>query len=86
MLAMQVRRRQQTFSQCRALSCGSLWPVHSNEVGQPLAAKLRIASSKQVIEQNKIGRICLGVHWSFDASGGETVGKAVAANAVLAFQ
>ena len=86
MLPMQVRRREQTFSRCRALSCCSLWPGHSNEVWRALAAKLRVASSKQAIEQNEIGRIYLGVQWSFDASGGETVGKAVAAKAVLAFQ
>lgn len=40
---------------------------------------------KEAIEQNNISRIYLGVHWSFDASGGETVGKAVAAKAVPAF-
>jgi membrane-associated phospholipid phosphatase len=40
---------------------------------------------KEAIEQNKISRIYLGVHWSFDASGGETVGKAVATKAVAAF-
>jgi len=40
---------------------------------------------KQAIEQNKISRIYLGVHWSFDASGGETVGDAVATKAVAAF-
>ena len=42
-------------------------------------------SLMKAIEQNKISRIYLGVHWSFDASGGETVGKAVAAKAVAAF-
>ncbi len=40
---------------------------------------------KEAIEQNKISRIYLGVHWSFDASGGETVGMAVATKAVAAF-
>lgn len=40
---------------------------------------------KQAIDQNKISRIYLGVHWSFDADGGETVGKAVAAKTVTAF-
>jgi membrane-associated phospholipid phosphatase len=40
---------------------------------------------KDAIEQNKISRIYLGVHWSFDASGGETVGTAVATKAVAAF-
>jgi hypothetical protein len=38
------------------------------------------------IEQNKESRIYLGVHWSFDATGGETVGKAIAAKAVTAFR
>ena len=42
-------------------------------------------SLKLAIEQNKISRIYLGVHWIFDATGGETVGKAVAAKAVAAF-
>lgn len=40
---------------------------------------------KEAIEQNKISRIYLGVHWDFDATGGETVGKAVAAKVVAAF-
>jgi hypothetical protein len=40
---------------------------------------------KEAIEQNKVSRIYLGVHWSFDASGGETVGTAVATKAVAAF-
>lgn len=41
---------------------------------------------KDAIEQNKISRIYLGVHWIFDAEGGETVGKAVAAKAIAAFK
>ncbi len=40
---------------------------------------------KQAIEQNKISRIYLGVHWDFDADGGDTVGKAIAAKVVAAF-
>ena len=40
---------------------------------------------EKAIEQNKDSRIYLGVHWKFDADGGETVGKAVAAKAVAAF-
>ena len=40
---------------------------------------------KDAIEQNKISRIYLGVHWDFDATGGETVGKAIAAKVVAAF-
>jgi hypothetical protein len=41
---------------------------------------------KEAIEQNSISRIYLGVHWSFDASGGETVGSAIAAKAIAAFR
>lgn len=40
---------------------------------------------KEAIVQNKDSRIYLGVHWKFDAEGGETVGKAIAALAVTAF-
>ncbi len=43
-------------------------------------------SLKEAVEQNKISRIYLGVHWIFDADGGETVGKGVAAKAIAAFQ
>ena len=38
------------------------------------------------IAQNNISRIYLGVHWDFDATGGETVGKAVAKKVVQAFK
>jgi hypothetical protein len=41
---------------------------------------------REAIEQNKISRIYLGVHWIFDATGGETVGNAVAQKAIAAFQ
>ncbi|WP_341531902.1 hypothetical protein WKK05_38520 (plasmid) [Nostoc sp. UHCC 0302] len=41
---------------------------------------------REAIEQNKISRIYLGVHWIFDATGGETVGKAVADKVIAAFQ
>ena len=41
---------------------------------------------KEGIEQNKVSRIFLGVHWSFDAEGGEAVGDAVAAKAAAAFK
>jgi len=41
---------------------------------------------QEAIEQNKISRIFLGVHWIFDATGGEMVGKAVAQKVVAAFQ
>jgi membrane-associated phospholipid phosphatase len=40
---------------------------------------------REGIEQNKISRIYLGVHWSFDATGGEVVGKAVADQVFAAF-
>ena len=40
---------------------------------------------KDAIEQNKISRIYLGVHWDFDATGGETVGKAIATKVIAAF-
>lgn len=42
-------------------------------------------SLEQAIEQNKISRIYLGVHWSFDATGGAEVGKAIAIKTVAAF-
>jgi PAP2 superfamily len=41
---------------------------------------------REAIEQNKISRISLGVHWEFDASGGEIVGKAVALKVIDAFK
>jgi hypothetical protein len=41
---------------------------------------------REAIEQNKVSRIYLGVHWIFDATGGETVGKAVADKVVPAFK
>lgn len=40
----------------------------------------------KAIEQNKESRIYLGVHWSFDATGGETVGKAIALKVIAAFK
>jgi membrane-associated phospholipid phosphatase len=40
---------------------------------------------KEAVEQNKDSRIYLGVHWDFDATGGETVGKAIAKKVVTAF-
>ena len=41
---------------------------------------------REAIEQNKVSRIYLGVHWNFDATGGEIVGKAIAAKVVEAFK
>lgn len=40
---------------------------------------------RQAIEENKISRIYLGVHWVFDATGGETVGKPIAVKAAKDF-
>ena len=39
----------------------------------------------EAIEQNKVSRIYLGVHWDFDADGGETVGLQIAAKVANAF-
>jgi hypothetical protein len=41
---------------------------------------------RQAIEDNKDSRIYLGVHWDFDATGGETVGKAIADKVFTAFR
>lgn len=41
---------------------------------------------REAIEENNISRIYLGVHWCFDATGGEIVGKAVAHKVVAAFK
>ncbi len=40
---------------------------------------------RKAIEDNKISRIYLGVHWSFDATGGEDVGIAIANKVSAAF-
>ena len=53
------------------------------------AARPRYAANftlREAIEENKISRIYLGVHWIFDATGGETVGKAVASKVIEGFQ
>jgi hypothetical protein len=42
-------------------------------------------SLKEAIEQNKISRIYLGVHWVFDAEGGDQVGSAIAKKAIATF-
>ncbi|WP_181256600.1 vanadium-dependent haloperoxidase [Merismopedia glauca] len=41
---------------------------------------------RKAIEDNNISRIYLGVHWIFDATGGETVGTAIANKVCVAFQ
>ena len=41
---------------------------------------------KQISGINLISRTYLGVHWIFDATGGEIVGKAVVDKVVVAFQ
>ncbi len=40
---------------------------------------------REAIEQNKLSRIYLGVHWLFDATGGEAVGKKISEKVVTAF-
>ena len=40
---------------------------------------------QEAIDQNKISRVYLGVHWDFDATGGEVVGKAIANKVIAAF-
>jgi hypothetical protein len=40
---------------------------------------------QEAINDNNISRIYLGVHWIFDATGGEKVGKAVADKVIAAF-
>lgn len=41
---------------------------------------------RKAIQENNISRIYLGVHWIFDATGGEKVGKAVANKVIAAFK
>ena len=40
---------------------------------------------QEAIDQNKISRIYLGVHWDFDANGGDIVGQAIASKVAAAF-
>lgn len=47
---------------------------------------LEMFSLRKAIEDNEISRIYLGVHWKFDATGGRTVGEAVANKAIAAFR
>ena len=42
-------------------------------------------SLKEAIDQNEESRIYLGVHWRFDATGGATVGEAIAKAAAKVF-
>ena len=46
---------------------------------------VRTFSLKEAIEENQISRIFLGVHWDFDATGGNDVGSAVARQISTAF-
>jgi len=46
---------------------------------------VRTFSLKEAIEENQISRIFLGVHWDFDATGGNVVGSAVARQISSAF-
>jgi hypothetical protein len=41
---------------------------------------------RKAIEQNNLSRIYLGVHWKFDSTGGELVGKQVADRVSAAFR
>src|SRR5262249_32449684 len=41
---------------------------------------------RDAIEQNRVARVYLGVHWVFDQNAGVTVGSAVAAKTVAAFR
>lgn len=41
---------------------------------------------RQAIDDNNISRIYLGVHWEFDATGGEKVGTAIAKKVAAAFK
>jgi hypothetical protein len=41
---------------------------------------------REAIELNNVSRIYLGVHWRFDASGGEMVGKAIADKVIEVFE
>jgi membrane-associated phospholipid phosphatase len=43
-------------------------------------------SLREAIDQNKISRIYLGVHWIFDAEGGGEVGTAIAKQVVAQYQ
>jgi membrane-associated phospholipid phosphatase len=52
--------------------------VNKDNRGRIRPALSRTFTLREAIEQNKISRVYLGVHWEFDATGGDIVGQAVA--------
>jgi membrane-associated phospholipid phosphatase len=45
-----------------------------------------VFSLRKAIQDNEVSRVYLGVHWRFDATGGRTVGEAIANKVVAAFR
>jgi membrane-associated phospholipid phosphatase len=45
-----------------------------------------VFSLRKAIQDNEVSRVYLGVHWRFDATGGRTVGEAIADKVVAAFR
>ncbi len=60
--------------------------ITTDNTGATRPAWKQTFTLREAIDQNAISRIYLGVHWDFDASGGETVGNAVAAKVVDVFK